>query len=221
MKNFFEKIIPFIKARYAPRGARQYFSESGEDIVMNNILRKFGVKKVFYIDIGANDPIFGNNTCLFYRAGGQGVLIEPNPALCQKIENKRPRDVCVNAGVGRSDSEADFFSFPNRSTRSTFSKAQAEAWEKSSGHKAYIQKQKILSLDTIINEYCHGRVPDLVSIDAEGFDEEILLGFNWSKRPKIFCIENQNGNIVPLMQKQGYKLSAQIFQNAIFVDTTL
>jgi FkbM family methyltransferase len=223
-----KKLLNFIWARYAPRGAKLSFSASGEDIVMSDILKNLGIENFFYIDIGAHDPIIGNNTYLFYRMGGRGILVEPNPELCKEIKKRRSRDVCINAGVGKSDSEADFYLFPQRTTRSTFSKGQAEEWEKNSGQKAHIQQRQIFSLDTVINKYCNGKVPSVVSIDAEGLDVEILEGFSFTKRPNIFCIESAlydkqglkklDDILVPFMEKHGYTLSTKISHNAIFVD---
>src|SRR3989344_1660792 len=152
--NFFVRLFRFLKARYAPRGAYPTFSGLGEDIVMDAILAKLGIKKASYIDIGAHNPIFGNNTYLFYRKGGRGVLVEPSPELCKEIKRKRPQDICLNAGAGKNDGEADFFAFPRRSTRSTFSKDQADTWERMSGQKPYVTKEHVFSLDTIITKYC-------------------------------------------------------------------
>jgi FkbM family methyltransferase len=214
-----KKILPFIKARFAPRGARQIFSQYAEDIIMLDILKKKGIHRPSYIDIGAHHPIFGNNTYLFYRAGGDGVLVEPNPEMCRIAEKKRPRDTVVNAGAGARDGEADFYMF-SQSTRSTFSKEQAREWEFTSGQKPTVEKKRIISLDSIFRDYCTGGAPDIVSIDAEGLDAEIIGGLSWKARPKIFCIES-DGALDALMKQHGYELKARIFQNSIFADSKL
>lgn len=193
---------------------------------MSDTLRKSGITKPLYVDIGAHHPIFANNTYLLYRQGGRGILVEPNKELCYVIQNTRPRDVCLNAGVGGHDSEEEFFSFP-RSTRSTFSKVQAEAWQRESEERPTIEKKPIYSLDTIINTHCD-RVPDVVSIDAEGLDIEILSGFSWTRRPKIFCIESAvyddggikhvDSELASLMKQHDYTLVAKVLCNDIFVD---
>jgi len=227
-KPFLTKILPFLKARYAPRGARISFAGSGEDLIMSDILKKLGVKKAFYLDIGAGHPIFGSNTYLFYQSGGQGVLVEPNKDICEKIRERRPRDVCLHMGVGKINKEADFFSFA-QSTRSTFSAKEAKAWENTSGQKPKIEKCPVFSLDSVINDHCGGRVPDVVSIDTEGLDFEILSGFSWIKRPKLFCVESaapgdklglggHNKDLYSLMGKHGYGLLGRTLINAIFVD---
>lgn len=197
----------------------QYYSESGEDIVIAKILKRLKISKPFYIDIGVHHPIFGNNTYLFYRQGGKGILVEPDQGFSHLSMKKRPRDIAVNAGSGRIDGEFEFSIFP-RSTRSTFSKDQAIKWEKASGEKARVEKRPIYSLNTIISKYGEGNEPDIVSIDAEGMDKEILEGFSFSPRPKVFCIELSDG-IKEFMEAKGYDMEAKIFQNGIFVDAKL
>jgi len=214
-QNFFTRLYRFIKARYAPRGARASFSASGEDIAISDILKKLGVREPLYIDIGAHHPVFGNNTYLLYKQGGSGVIVEPNDELCSEARDKRPRDRVVNAGAGKSDGEADFYLFPMKSTRSSFSKDQADKWVSESGQKPIVEKRNILSLDTIINSHLGARVPDVVSIDAEGLDLEILSGFSWRVKPRVFCIEMSPG-IEDMMLGRGYELVAKMFQNSIF-----
>ncbi len=214
--GFFARVFRFVKARYAPRGARLTYSQSGEDLTMHDILLNAEIKKARYVDIGAHHPIFGNNTYLFYRKGGLGVLVEPNPDMCQLIRKLRPRDICVNAGAGARNGKANFFVFP-QSTRSTFSADQASSWEKSSGQRFTNEKRDIITLDTIIQDHFHGDAPDIISIDAEGLDAEILSGFSWKVRPKIFCVES-GGMAEAVMEAHDYVLKARIFQNVIFVD---
>jgi len=229
-KSFFAKIIPFLKARYAPRGARQTYATCAEDLMVMDILKELGVREgVIYVDIGAHHPIFGNNTYLAYRDGGSGVLVEPNEDLCTIIKTKRPRDICLNVGAGRETKEVEFYAFEKRTTRSTFSKEQAHEWQQSSGQVPVVQKKKIVSLDGILN-VLGDRVPDFVSIDAEGYDIEILSGFTWSKRPKLFCIEcmwregqnhtkdERDQKIYEIMKQNDYLIEAQTRNNTLFID---
>lgn len=218
-KPFIKRIIPFFKARFAPRGARISFSQYGEDLIIKDILTKKGIKNFSYIDIGAHNPIFGNNTYLLYKNGGKGVLVEPNGELCALIKNKRDGDICLNMGVGKTDGELDFYSFA-QTTRSTFSKAQADEHQKKTSQIPKIEKKKIISLDSIVRTHFGDKEVSLVSIDAEGLDVEILSGFSFQKRPYLFCVESspEDTRVDTLMNEKGYRKVAQIFQNAIFVD---
>lgn len=199
-----KKIFSFIKNRYAPRGAYISFSQSGEDLIIKRI-----IKNPTYIDIGAHHPIFGNNTYLFY--GNGGILVEPNPKLAKIIKQKRPKDKCIVGGISDHDGEENFYSF-ERDTRSTFSKEQAEDWQKTSGQKPVVNKVPIFSLNTITKDF-H---PDLISIDAEGLDFKILSAYNWIKKPKVICVE-KGENIQKLLESKGYKLFAQTEANVIFI----
>ncbi|MHB0978204.1 MAG: FkbM family methyltransferase [Minisyncoccota bacterium] len=218
-KSFIQRVWPFIKARFAPRGARISFSQYGEDLIIKDILKKEEVKEITYIDIGTHHPYFGNNTYLLYKSGGRGVLVEPNSSMCEVIKHKRPKDVCLNAGVGGRDGEADFYEF-KQSTRNTFSKTDAETQERRVGEKAKTKKRKIISLNTVVDKYFEDKNISLVSIDAEGLDFDIISNFNFSKRPKVFCVEsnNEDKRVENLMVEHGYTCVAKIFQNAIFVD---
>lgn len=50
---------------------QKIYSQTGEDIIVRNLLKlELGIEKVRYIDVGANDPRFLNNTYLLYLEGG-------------------------------------------------------------------------------------------------------------------------------------------------------
>lgn len=204
------------------------FSQSGEDLIISHGLLSLGILHPTYIDIGGHHPIFANNTYLFYTNGEHGVVVEPIKKLCSLIEKKRPRDTCLEVGVGKEDGTASFYEFP-QNTRSTFSEEQAKQWEKASGQKATVSTIPVLSLDTIINHYCNNECPDIVSIDAEGYDIKILSGFSFSCRPKFFCVETLNitpsglperdSVIYELFGKNNYFPYAETPSNTIFTDS--
>ena len=227
--KFIARGTRFLQNRIAPRGALLSFAYGGEDLIMAEALKKWNVSRATYIDIGAHHPIFSNNTYLFYKNKGHGVIVEPHQNLCDLAQRKRSRDTTLCAGAGRANGQADFFVFP-QSTRSTFSKDQAEEWVKQSGQSFSVVSLPLLSLDTIIAKHCGGTAPDVISIDAEGYDIEILSGFSWNTRPKVFCVESlvpSSSPNTPTRRKDVYELFAahQYFPyaetsaNTIFVDT--
>jgi hypothetical protein len=72
----------------------------------------------------------------------------------------------------------------------------------------------------------------LISLDAEGFDLEILKSMDFNKyRPQIFCIETltytENGTeekilpIIDFMNQKGYFAYADTYINSIFIDKTI
>jgi len=209
------------------------FACSAEDIIMVRILEKIGIAHTTYIDIGGHHPVFSNNTYLFYRNGGSGIIVEPNKKLCNLYTKKRSRDECICAGAGKFDTEEKFYNF-KQNTRSTFSQKQAEEWQNFSGQKPFsIDTIPILSLDTIIGRFYKNIAPDVISIDAEGYDTEILSGFSWSCRPKIFCIETltsdtekifgrtKSKEIYRILGDKKYAVYAETPANTIFIDTLI
>lgn len=227
MNSFVSRLAKFLKNRYLPRGGKVSFAKDGEDIIIEGVLASMGIQKPTYLDIGAHHPVFANNTYLFYRHGGRGVILEPNKNLCRLIQKQRPRDVCLNAGAGGTDDSLPFYAF-SQDTRSTFSKEQALEWERGSGQKPVISEIPLFSLNTIL-ERNFDSVPDVISIDAEGYDLEILNNFSFNSRPKVFCVEtaipgegntlSRNKDIYDIFKKHGYTTFAETPANTIFIDT--
>src|ERR1700738_2936695 len=63
----------------------------------------------FYVDVGAGDPVNLSVTKWFYDLGWNGLNIEPNEQLFDRLAADRPRDINLDCGVGATASEAQFF----------------------------------------------------------------------------------------------------------------
>jgi len=70
----------FRKKSFGPRKECSY-SQMGEDIIMQYILRAIGMKSWTWLDIGAYDPDVLSNTALWYKNGMRGINVEANPKL--------------------------------------------------------------------------------------------------------------------------------------------
>lgn len=210
-------------------GARVSFAQYGEDIIISNILQNIGVVNPTYLDIGAHHPTQLSNTYLMYSQGCRGVCVEPDPSLYALLNGSRPRDVCINAGVGTTTvSEADFYIITAK-TLSTFSKREAERYEKLGTHKIQrVIKMPLVQVNDVIKDH-FSSFPNLVSLDVEGLDLEIIRTFDFSSvRPEVFCIETieyaESGisekinDIIDIMTSHGYLAFADTFVNTIFVD---
>lgn len=204
------------------------YSQCGEDLILQQLFMVLGIGKVSYLDIGAHHPTYLSNTYLFYKNGGHGVCVEPDPSLFEEFNKKRPHDVNLNCGVGISPGEADFFVMSSR-TLNTFSRAEAERYQ--SYGKQRIVKTIRLALKPVneIIEKNFERCPNLVSLDVEGMDYLILQNFDFTKyRPEVFCLETLSytedkserklTEIIDLMHENGYLTYADTYINTIFVD---
>jgi len=202
-------------------------------LIVENILKMIGTKgPATYLDVGAYDPVFDSNTYALYRAGGHGVLVEPNPTKIARLEKIRPRDKTLNAGVGLSvePTTADYYMIagPSAGLLNTFSKADAEELQRKSPGARVIEKvlkMPLLNINAIIQQHLSG-APNFLSIDTEVMDLDILRTLDFDRfRPDVICVETLavggdavNIEILSLLEAKRYSARGATFVNTIFVD---
>ena len=153
------------------------------------------------------------------------MCVEPDPILFRRIAAARPRDVCLNVGIGLDSTQsADFYIMRER-TLNTFSRSEADEYVA----KGYAIEKTIqvplLNVNELIAKYFKP-CPNVVSIDVEGLDLEILKSFDFAKyRPEIFCVETasfttgeKDTAMLQFMAERGYRVFADTYLNTIFVD---
>lgn len=222
LENYIFALRSIMKKTY-----KKSYSQMGEDLIIKHIFDNRGIKKPSYMDIGAYDPAYINNTKIFYDNGSRGINIEPNTELYNKFVRNRKKDINLNIGISDSTGKLDFYilSIP---TLSTFSKEEAERMiqeEKLSIKK--IQRIPVVTIKDIVNKHCHEKFPDFLSIDAEGVDEKIIHSIDFKNGPKVICIETitysttgkgeKNRRIIEFLQNNGYIVFADTNINTIFV----
>ena len=207
------------------------YSQCGEDLIINFIFDALKIPFPTFLDLGAYHPIFLSNTYLFYQKGCQGVCVEPDPTLCAEIKNVRPRDICLNIGVGTNNIEkAELYIITTR-TLNTFSRQTAENIQSQGCHKIEeIIQIPMVPVNQIIEQYFTPS-PNFISLDAEGMDLEIIQSFDFAKfRPQVFSIEtlsysdNKTEKKITefhdLMGQYGYFAYADSYINTIYVEKT-
>jgi len=206
------------------------YSQSGEDLIIDFILQALQIPERRYLDVGAHHPVSLSNTYLFYSTGFDGVLVEADPDLCRKIRNKRPRDICLNVGVGAVDAESVPFYVISTRTLSTFSESEARRYQEMGGHQIEsVIDVPVMSLNTICEINFHGQAPTILSIDVEGMDYELLRSLDFRRyRPTVVCVETlsysesrdeqKDPRIPRLMADNGYFPYADTYINTIFVE---
>ena len=218
--------------RPQPLPGKLSYAQQGEDLALWEILHLvLRIEHPTYMDVGAHHPVFNNNTYYFYERGSRGVLVEPNPGLHGVLEQVRPHDVLVRAGIGvTAQAEADFYIIGGSEDGqlNTFSREQAEALvTRSRGHYsiAKVMKIPLLNINDLMRRHWNGP-PNLLSIDTEGFDLQILRSIDFKRmRPDVICVETLEiggrrvlTEIMQLMAKNGYEARGGSFVNTIFVD---
>ncbi len=209
---------------------RTSFAQDGEDLVLYSLLyHVLELEKPSYLDIGAGDPVLGNNTYAFYGLGSRGVLVEPNPTLTDALKRVRPEDVVVNAGVGVTDAaEADYYVIRDQWPLNTFSREEVDALRKKSNVDPVerVIKMPLIQINRLIKDH-FGKAPDLLSIDIEGMDLAVLASMDFhAYRPAAICAETKknpweshdSGPIARLLRSKHYAACAGSLYNTIFVD---
>lgn len=203
------------------------YSQCGEDLLVTFVLNMIhGSRPKRYLDVGANHPFHLSNTALLYAAGGQGVVVEPDPYYARLLRNKRPRDTVMQCGVYFSEEpHADFFVM-NPPTLNTFSRKEMERYVAMGYQLINTLQVELKNINTILD--AAGEL-DFMNLDVEGLDKTILEMVDWKRyRPTCICVETliyetqqeprKLHDIIEMMLAQDYILYADTFINSIFVD---
>jgi FkbM family methyltransferase len=204
------------------------YAQCGEDIIADFVLSTLGIDKVRYLDIGAHDPAYLSNTYYFYRRGGNGVCIEPDPCLSKGFKEMRPRDVCLPVGIGSASGTADLFVMTTP-TLNTFSRDEAKRCESYGTERIErVLPVAVKTVNEVIEEHFED-VPHFVSIDVEGLDLAILKSFDFKRyRPQVICVETliyaEDGRerkleeVIDVLRANDYLVYADTYINTIAVD---
>lgn len=204
------------------------YSQSGEDIIIDYLFTSIGITTPSYIDIGANQPVKGNNTYLFYLKGSKGICIEPDISLIASLKKSRPKDVILNIGISTTKTElADFYYFKGQyNAWNTFSKEDAMKKSTESGISFEQTKVELDTINNIAEKHQFNKV-NFLSIDVEGLDLAILKSIDYNViSPEVICVETilfsinntiqKNNDIVDFMLSKNYIVYADTNLNTIF-----
>ena len=165
------------------------FSQCGEDLIVDYIFKLRDIGMPSYIDIGAHDPYYLNNTAIFYQRGCRGINIEANPHLMENFDQNRAEDLNINIGISDQEGELDFYIMKDN-TLSTFSKSEYDFMIENGKDLLQIEKIRLTTIKAILEKYCKGIFPDFLSLDVEGMDLRIIQSIDFSRSsPKVICVE--------------------------------
>lgn len=133
-------------------------------------IRERGFEPACIVDIGANRGKWTSKAMRVFPHA-EYFLVEPQQEMAAELDrlrDKQPNVKWLNAGVGDQCGELPFTVVPDTVSSSfTFSAADAEA----SGYQQ--RKIPLVTLNEIVDNHI-GMIPDLVKIDAEGFESRIM-----------------------------------------------
>jgi len=169
------------------------YSQYGEDMMLKSFIEaEYPVGyKGFYVDIGAHHPFRFSNTAHFYKKGWHGINIEPTPTLIKKFYSLRRRDININAAVGNSDEPLLFYLF-NEPALNSFDKELSLCRETDRYKIIDIIEIPLEKISSILDKNLpEGTEITFMTVDAEGWDFEVLESNDWLKyRPKFILVED-------------------------------
>jgi len=178
------------------------------ELVLNYFNTYFPNRTNTVLSIGENDGITFSNSYDLIERGWNAYLLEPSPKAFAKLkELHKHNDLvrCLNYGIA---SESGIFPFSESGSfnhtgddvalYSSLIKSEQDRW----GDKVAFNKveAKFLTFEAFLDECLHHVEFDYITIDAEGYDYNILSQINLKALGcKCLCIEH-NG-VVDLLDK--------------------
>lgn len=185
------------------------YAQNFEDVLLNRIFR--GQNTGFYVDIGANHPVYDSVTKAFYERGWRGINIEPVPQYYNLLECDRIEDINLNIGISDEEGELTFYDLVDTGL-STFDQEMAEKLSKEDGFSMEKYTVKVKKLADICHKYIHQPI-DFLKVDVEGWEEKVIYSGDWQNfRPKVIVIEatipnspeRKNTNISNFLHQYNY-----------------
>lgn len=204
------------------------YAQEGEDMILDRIFEH--KKSGFFVDVGALHPVRFSNTYKFYKMGWRGINIDALPGSMTLFDQVRPLDINLEIPVSDRSEVMHFYVF-NEPALNTFSKEMAE--ERNAKPEYTIERVidlRTQGLSEILSKYLpEGEAIDFLTIDAEGFDFQILKSNDWNKFvPSVVLVETDisyadllSSDINALMSKYGYEIYAKTVKTCFFKHKSL
>lgn len=154
----------------------------GLDVLARDLLARCGyrISETSYIEVGANHPIYGNVTEIFYLDHARGFLIEANPDLSTVIEYYREGDTCINCGIAETNGSMPFYRFDN-TYRNSFDKYETDKNILRGFQLKDMIDVEVITLDEMLSQYHVDTAKTFLSLQLMGMEKKVLKGFDHTK----------------------------------------
>lgn len=202
-----------------------HFSQDGEDIALAEVFS--GKSDGFYVDVGAFHPSRYSNTYKFYLSGWRGINIDARPDSMRAFRFWRRRDINIEAAISETPTELVYHLTSQPAMNSFDAALTQQRLEKDSSLQLLGKKTiETKRLDALLEAHLPAGQPiDFLSIDAEGYDLQVLKSNDWSRfSPRlvlveIYCdslAEVASSDIAVYLKNIGYQPVLKLTRTVIF-----
>jgi FkbM family methyltransferase len=183
-----------------------------------------------FVDVGAANPDYLSVSALYRSLGWKVIAIEPNPVFCE-LHRKRGHEVLQYACGDRDEDDVDFCVVDSHGAPYENGQVSYESFSSLAIKDSYARitprmdiekiKVKLRRLTTILQTHAPDiKHIDILSVDVEGWELEVLAGFDFRKYgPKVLVIENLFND--PAYRRRineyGYRLWRFVAPNDVYV----
>lgn len=174
-----------------------------------------GATKGFFVEVGANHPTKNSQSAHLERAGWDGVLVEPQPDLAAFLVTERKAKVFAVACTS-PDQAGKTLPFHVAGPLSSLNRERMAPGATAD----YVIVVPTRTLDDILGEASAPAPLDLLSIDVEGHEVEVMLGFDFARwQPRLILLEDHVESLRKhkFLQTSGYRLIRRLGNNGWYV----
>jgi FkbM family methyltransferase len=173
------------------------YAQNFEDVILWRALKD--VENGFYIDIGAQEPVFDSVSFAFYQRGWRGVHVEPTSSFAHALREARPDETVIEAFVGGEGSLSQLYEIVQ--TGLSTGDRDLAARHAADGFTVVPKMVASISLAKILETY-RDREIHWLKIDVEGHEAAVIDSWLPSTaRPWIVVVEAT----VPLSQTPSFE----------------
>lgn len=168
-----------------------FYAEEGIDNhIRSNFFMDFSYKGVI-VEVGGGDPEWGSISKHFYKNGWKTIVVEPNPKYAK--QHLKDDKYVINCACSSEIKKHQTFYI----VKSHWTDMAASSLGIKENYKKYAEnipieeiKIDVYTLNYLLEERNIDKV-DILSIDTEGWEIEVMRGFDLKKyKPKVVVLEN-------------------------------